>query len=230
MAEPAIRSGPRARAETSKVKRAFDIGFALTGLLLTWPLWLVGALVIKLEDGGPVFFAQERSGLHGRVFHVLKFRSMRTDAERDGARQAVRGDPRVTRFGRLMRATAFDELPQLWSIMIGDMSVVGPRALRPGEIEALGHGNFERLEDVPGFAERSRVRPGLTGLAQLYAGRNLPRRQKFRYDRLYIRTYSFIRDLRLIALSLWVSLSGQWESRGRVEQTRTSVDERINRA
>lgn len=198
----------------SRVKRAFDVLFAASGLLLSSPVWVVLAVAVKLQDGGPVFFRQDRSGLNGRTFDVLKFRSMRVDAERDGARQAVAGDPRVTRLGRWMRATAMDELPQLWSILIGDMSVVGPRALRPGEIEAHGPGGFERLEDVPGFDVRSSVRPGLTGVAQIYAGRNLPRRQKFRYDRLYIRHQSFSIDVRLVLLSFWISLSGSWEVRG----------------
>jgi lipopolysaccharide/colanic/teichoic acid biosynthesis glycosyltransferase len=198
----------------SPAKRAFDAVFAAVGLIGSSPLWLLLALAIKLQDEGPVFFRQDRSGLNGRVFKALKFRSMRVDAERRGARQAVANDPRVTRLGRWMRATAMDELPQLWNILIGDMSVVGPRALRPGEIEAHGAGVFERLEDVPGFAVRSSVRPGLTGVAQIYAGRNLPRRQKFRYDRLYIRRQSFALDIGLVMRSFWISLSGDWEARG----------------
>ena len=109
---------------------------------------------------------------------------MRPDAEALDRRRAGDGRrPRVTRIGRLMRATAMDELPQLWNIMRGDMSFVGPRALRPGEIEAEGDGRLVRLEDVPGFADRIVVRPGLTGIAQVYARRDIPRRQKFRYDR-----------------------------------------------
>ncbi len=198
----------------SPVKRAFDVVFAAAGLIASSPLWLLLALGITLQDGGPVFFRQDRSGLNGRVFRALKFRSMRVDAEQRGAHQAVANDPRVTRLGRWMRATAMDELPQLWNILVGDMSVVGPRALRPGEIEARGAGAFERLEDVPGFAVRSSVRPGLTGIAQIYAGRNLPRRQKFRYDRLYVCRQSLALDVRLVILSFWISLSGAWEIRG----------------
>jgi lipopolysaccharide/colanic/teichoic acid biosynthesis glycosyltransferase len=213
----------------SAPKRLLDVAFATAGLAITSPLWLVLAALIKVEDGGPVFFAQERSGLHGRTFRALKFRSMRVDAEARGARQAVHNDPRVTRVGRIMRATALDELPQLLNILAGQMSVVGPRALRPGEIEAHGSGAFERLEDVPGFAERASVRPGLTGLAQLYAPRNLPRRGKFRYDRLYIRAYSLGLDVRLILQSLWVSLWGRWETRGRALRRRTSSGEPANR-
>jgi lipopolysaccharide/colanic/teichoic acid biosynthesis glycosyltransferase len=198
------------------LKRAFDATLAGFGLVASAPLWAIFAALIKLEDGGPVFFRQARVGLHGRIFQALKFRSMRPDAESiSGAVQATEHDPRVTRIGRLMRVTAMDELPQLWNILRGDMSFVGPRALRPGEIEAEGDGRLVALEDVPGFEHRIRVRPGLTGLAQVYARRDLPRRQKFRYDRLYVETRSWIGDLRLILLSFWISLLGRWEVRGR---------------
>jgi lipopolysaccharide/colanic/teichoic acid biosynthesis glycosyltransferase len=196
-------------------KRVFDIAFAAAALVLSTPVWLIAAALVKLQDGGPVFFRQDRSGLHGRPFSVLKFRSMTTDAERDGAKQAVPGDARVTGAGRWLRATAMDELPQLWNILAGDMSVVGPRALRPGEVEAEGPGVFVPLEDVPGFAMRSSVKPGLTGVAQIYARRDLPRRLKFRYDRLYIQRQSFALDIRLVVLSFWISLTGAWEVRGR---------------
>ena len=198
------------------MKRAFDALLAATGLVLSAPLWAVLAAAIKLEDGGPVFFRQDRVGLNGRVFDALKFRSMRPDAEAmSGAMQATEHDPRVTRIGRLMRVTAMDELPQLWNIVRGDMSFVGPRALRPGEIETGSDGQFVALEDVPGFAHRIKVRPGLTGLAQVYARRDLPRRQKFRYDRLYVETRTWTGDLRLILLSFWISFLGRWEVRGR---------------
>jgi lipopolysaccharide/colanic/teichoic acid biosynthesis glycosyltransferase len=198
------------------LKRAFDAALAGAGLIASAPLWGLFALLIKLEDGGPVFFRQERVGLHGRLFEALKFRSMRVDAEAtSGAKQASEHDPRVTGVGRWMRATAMDELPQLWNILRGDMSFVGPRALRPGEIEAEGDGRLVALEDVPGFEHRIRVRPGLTGLAQVYARRDLPRRQKFRYDRLYVETRTWMGDARLILLSFWISVLGRWEVRGR---------------
>jgi lipopolysaccharide/colanic/teichoic acid biosynthesis glycosyltransferase len=198
------------------LKRAFDIVLAGAGLLGSSPLWALFALAIKLEDRGPVLFRQERVGFGGRRFTALKFRSMRPDAEAGiGAVQAAEHDPRVTRVGRLMRATAMDELPQLWNIFCGDMSFVGPRALRPGEIEAKSNGLLERLEDVPGFDTRISVRPGLTGIAQVYAPRDLPRRQKFRYDRLYVQRRSWSLDARLILLSFWISVLGTWEARGR---------------
>ncbi len=187
-----------------------------TGLVLSSPLWALLAVLIKIEDGGPIFFSQERVGEAGRQFQVMKFRSMIADAEKlVGAIQSGEHDPRVTRIGRLMRATAMDELPQLWNIFRGDMSFVGPRALRPGEIEVNGRGTLERLEDVPGFGERCAVRPGLTGVAQIYAPRDVVRRQKFRYDKLYIRRQSFWLDVRLILLSFWITFRGTWETRGR---------------
>jgi lipopolysaccharide/colanic/teichoic acid biosynthesis glycosyltransferase len=197
------------------MKRALDVTLSGLGLLASSPLWLFFAAVIKLEDGGPVFFTQERVGLRGTVFRALKFRSMRPDAEAGvGAVQAVENDPRVTRVGRLMRATAMDELPQLWNIFRGDMSFVGPRALRPGEVESAGAA-LVHMEDIPGYAARIAVRPGLTGIAQIYAPRDVPRRQKFRYDSLYVRRQSMWLDVRLILLSFWISFRGTWESRGR---------------
>jgi lipopolysaccharide/colanic/teichoic acid biosynthesis glycosyltransferase len=198
------------------VKRAFDIALSGIGLLCSWPIWLVVAAAIKAEDRGPIFYGQERVGLRGRVFRVLKFRSMIPDAEaRVGALQAARGDSRITTVGHIMRATALDELPQLWNIFRGDMSFVGPRALRPGEIEVRGDGREERLEDVPGFTSRIGVRPGLTGVAQIYADRDIPRRWKFQYDKVYIRKQSFWLDFRLIMLSFWITFRGAWEVRGR---------------
>jgi len=198
------------------LKRALDVLLSGSGLVISLPLWTIVALAIKLDDGGDVFYSQPRVGEGGRVFRVYKFRSMVPDAEaRVGAQQATDGDPRITRVGRWPRATAMDELPQLWSIFRGDMSFVGPRALRPGEIEVNGGGELVSLEDVPGFEERCRGVPGLTGVAQIYAPRDIPRRQKFRYDRVYIRNQSFWLDVRLIVLSFWITFRGTWEARGR---------------
>ena len=196
-------------------KRTLDVALASAGVALSLPVWAVIAAAIKLEDRGPVFYGQERVGQGGRVFRVLKFRSMIPDAEaRVGALQATAGDPRITRVGRWLRATAMDELPQLISIARGDMSFVGPRALRPGEIEVQGDGHHVALEDVPGFEARCQVRPGLTGVAQIYAPRDIPRRQKFQYDKLYIRQQSLWLDIRLILLSFWITFRGTWEVRG----------------
>jgi lipopolysaccharide/colanic/teichoic acid biosynthesis glycosyltransferase len=183
---------------------------------LSLPLWGLIALAVKWEDGGPVFFRDRRVGRTGKGFSVLKFRTMVPDADRlYGPRQVEEDDPRVTRVGKLLRSTALDELPQLWNIFRGDMSFVGPRALRPGEIHSRGDGQFTPLESIAGYHERHAVPPGLTGVAQIYADRDVPPRQKFRYDRLYIRHQGFWLDVRLILLSFGITLRGRWEQRGR---------------
>ena len=195
------------------MKRLFDIVVAGAGLIVFSPVAALIAVAIKLEDGGPVFFTQERVGRRCTVFTAYKFRSMVVDAERlTGAVQASAGDPRITRVGRILRATAFDELPQLWNIVRGDMSVVGPRPLRPGEADTTANGAHLPLSAIPGYEARHRVRPGLTGIAQVYAARDLPRTGKFRYDLLYQRKANFCLDLRLILQSFWITLRGRWEA------------------
>jgi lipopolysaccharide/colanic/teichoic acid biosynthesis glycosyltransferase len=196
------------------IKRLFDVTLAAIGLIGSAPLSALIAAAVKLEDGGPIFFPQERVGLGGRVFTALKFRSMAPDAEsRSGPVQAGENDPRITRIGRLLRGTAMDELPQLWNILVGDMSFVGPRPLRPGEVEVRGDGRMIALAAIPGYAARHGVRPGLTGLTQVYAPRDIPRASKFRLDRLYLRRAGLCLDLKLIALSFWITGRGAWESR-----------------
>jgi len=198
------------------IKRTFDVVLAATGLVASAPLWLLLAIAIKIEDGGPVFFRQERVGRGGRVFDALKFRSMVPDAEaRTGPMQATEGDPRVTRVGRLMRSTAMDELPQLWNIVAGDMSFVGPRPLRPGEVEVRGDGRLLPLAEIPGYAVRHSIRPGLTGLTQVYAPRDISSTSKFRLDQIYLRRAGFWLDLKLILLSFWITGTGAWEKRNR---------------
>jgi len=198
------------------MKRTFDCALAGAGLLASAPLWMLIAMAIKLEDGGPVFFRQTRVGLGGRTFDALKFRSMVADAEaRTGPVQAAENDPRVTRVGRIMRATAMDELPQLWNIFAGDMSFVGPRPLRPGEVEVRGDGQLVPLDQIPGYEARHRIRPGLTGLTQVYAPRDISRTSKFRLDQVYLKRAGFWLDLKLILLSFWISGTGAWERRNR---------------
>lgn len=195
-------------------KRSLDVTLSSFGVLVSAPLWALIAAAIKLDTRGPVFFGQARVGEGGRIFRVLKFRSMIVDAERDtGPTPAGEHDPRVTRVGRVLRATAMDELPQLWNIFRGDMSFVGPRALRPEEIDVDTAGRAAPLQAIPGFADRSAVPPGLTGIAQIYARRDVSRRQKFRFDRLYVRRQSMLLDLRLILLSFWITARGAWEAR-----------------
>lgn len=198
------------------MKRAFDLALSGIGLIVSAPLWAVFALAIKIEDGGPIFFPQQRVGLGGRAFQALKFRSMVPNADRiDGPKQASEHDPRITRIGRLLRATAMDELPQLWNIFVGDMSFVGPRPLMPGEIEVHGDGRLVRLEEIDGYARRHSIRPGLTGMAQIYASRDIPRAEKFRIDAVYADRASFWFDMKLIAISFWITFRGKWEERGK---------------
>jgi lipopolysaccharide/colanic/teichoic acid biosynthesis glycosyltransferase len=198
------------------IKRLFDCGLAGIGLIVSAPVWAALAIAIRLEDGGPIFYRQQRVGRGGRVFDALKFRSMVPDAEaRTGPVQATENDPRITRIGRLMRATAMDELPQLWNIFAGEMSFVGPRPLRPGEVEVRGDGQFVRLDQIPGYEARHAVRPGLTGIAQVYAPRDIDRVRKFRLDRLYLRRAGFWFDLKLILVSFWITARGDWEKRDR---------------
>lgn len=229
---------PRCRIHLLSAKRGFDLLLSGLGLAASAPLWGIIALAVKRDNSGPVFFRDNRVGLGGRIFTAYKFRTMVHNADAlFGPCQAIEDDPRVTRVGRLLRATAMDELPQLWNIFRGDMSFVGPRALRPGEIERRGStGNVQRatfnvrgstfevqdsiaeavtpLEEIPGYWKRHAVRPGLTGIAQVFADRDIPSRQKFRYDLLYIYRQSFWLDLRLIAVSFWVTFQGRWEVRG----------------
>ena len=197
------------------IKRTFDVVLSSVGLVLSAPLWLLVTAAIAAQDGGPIFFPQERIGRGGRVFKALKFRSMIIDADAaTGPLQAQRDDPRVTPVGRLLRATAMDELPQLWNILRGDMSFVGPRPLRPGEIEVSGDGRLVKLEQVPGYVERHRIRPGLTGVTQVYAARDVPLVEKFRLDLQYAERASLWFDLKLILLSFWITFRGKWEHDG----------------
>jgi lipopolysaccharide/colanic/teichoic acid biosynthesis glycosyltransferase len=200
--------------ETPLSKRTLDVVLSGAGLMLSAPIWALVSAAIKLEDSGPVFYRQERVGQGGRRFDALKFRSMIPDAESGRAVQAATNDPRVTRIGRIMRATALDELPQLWNIFVGDMSFVGPRALRPQEVEVNGSGELLSIDQIPGARERHQVRPGLTGIAQIFAPRDITRRNKFRYDRIYIRRQGFWFDVRLILVSFWITARGRWEHSG----------------
>ena len=223
------------------LKRPFDFFLALLGLIVSTPLWAVVAVAIWLEDGRPIFYTQERIGRGGRRFNAWKFRSMNRNAELGtGPIAAAENDPRITKVGKALRTTGMDELPQLVNILKGDMSFVGPRADRPWEQEDSG-GNFvgeaadgnsgtddtksvsdptrPQIPDldfrqlIPGYETRLVVRPGLTGLAQVYGSYDTPRRQKLRYDRLYVENMSVWLDIRLILLSFWITMHGRWESR-----------------
>lgn len=193
------------------IKRILDISLATAGLVVTAPLCVLIVICIKLEDGGPVLFIQKRVGKEGRPFKSYKFRSMTPAASRHGVSvDASLEAERVTTVGHVLRSTAMDEIPQLWNIMKGDMSFVGPRALPSSEAREPQNG-VERLCDVPGYRKRQSIRPGLTGLAQVNAPSTLKTRHKFRYDHLYIDKHNIWLDIRLIGASIWYSLTGQWE-------------------
>lgn len=174
------------------LKRTMDILVSALMLLITSPIFLVASIAIKLYDGGPVFYRQARCTMNGKVFHIFKFRSMIVDAEKDGvARLAKAGDSRITPVGKVIRATRLDELPQLLNIIKGDMSLVGPRPERP-EIAK------EYEKEIPEFAFRLKVKAGLTGYAQIYGKYNTTAYDKLKLDMMYIESYSFINDLKLI--------------------------------
>ena len=185
-------------------KRAFDLAVILMAGILLLPLWLIVwifvPLAIRLEDQGPVFYAQERVGRGGKHFRVLKFRTMIQDAESlTGQVLAAEDDPRLTRVGKLLRKFHLDEMPQVINIVRGEMSLVGPRPERPALAEQYNR-------EVPGFPERLRVRPGIAGLAQVRGSYWTDPGYKLRYDNLYIETMSPWLDCKLLFLSVWVAI------------------------
>ena len=193
------------------LKRPFDICLSILGLVVFSPLWVIVSLTIHSEDRGPVFFSLELPGRFDKPFSLLKFRTMKHPRGGKHEMLFLENDPRVTKLGRILRATALDELPQLMNILRGDMSFVGPRPVHRSE----GNPRYEDISEVPGYETRRKVRPGLTGLAQLYADKYVPARNKFRYDALYVKNMGFLLDLRIILLSLWITLKAGWERRGK---------------
>lgn len=188
-------------------KRLLDILASLILLAVAWPFMLLTALAIFLESGfrGPIFYRQVRVGENNRNFAVLKFRSMRTDAEKDGVKMAKKQDDRVTRVGRFIRKYRLDELPQVFNVLRGQMSFVGPRPERPEFVE-----NF--VETIPYYRERHRVKPGITGWAQLcypYGENEYDAVQKLQYDLYYVKNYSLFLDLNIIMHTMEVVLWGK---------------------
>lgn len=188
------------------LKRLIDIIASIFGLALAAILVPIIALAVKLESPGPIIFKQIRVGKNGKEFLAMKFRSMKNDAEKNGAQWATKNDSRVTRFGRFMRKTRLDEIPQLINILAGEMSVVGPRPERPEFIEMLS-------EQIPFYRERLLVRPGLAGWAQLmgpaYGGSTEETLEKLEYDLYYVKNRSIILDLSIILKTVRVVLGGR---------------------
>lgn len=190
----------------TSIKRLFDIAGAVVLILLALPIMLVAALVIKLESSGPILYKQERVGLNNKPFNVVKFRSMRTDAEKDGIpRWATAGDSRVTRVGKVIRKLRIDELPQLFSVLNGDMSLVGPRPERAFFVEKL-------TQEIPFYAVRHSVKPGVTGWAQVryqYGSTVEDTAEKLQYDLYYVKNHSLFLDLVVIFETVGVVLTGK---------------------
>lgn len=192
-------------AEESMAKRALDVVLSGLGLLALLPLLVIVAVLIKLESPGPVFFRQKREGINGTLFSVYKFRSMRTElGDASGVAQTVSGDPRVTPIGRFLRKTSIDELPQLINVLVGDMSLVGPRPHVPGMLA----GGIQYRELVTYYDDRHRVRPGITGWAQVNGlrGSTVDRRvatARIDYDLAYIDNWSLVLDVKILFLTVW---------------------------
>jgi sugar transferase (PEP-CTERM system associated) len=188
------------------VKRAFDVVSATLLLVLAAPIMLVTALLIRLESPGPVLYRQERVGLNGRTFSVIKFRSMRNDAEKDGKpRWASANDDRVTRIGAFIRRVRIDELPQLINVLKGEMSLVGPRPERPFFVEQL-------TQKIPFFAVRHSVKPGVTGWAQVryaYGATVEDSQEKLQYDLYYVKNHTLFLDLVVLFETVGVVLTGK---------------------
>ncbi|MCB2076593.1 MAG: TIGR03013 family PEP-CTERM/XrtA system glycosyltransferase [Novosphingobium sp.] len=190
------------RAVSSVAKRMFDIAASALLLLLTAPIILLFALLVKVDSRGPAFFRQQRVGLFGQNFDVIKLRSMRTDAEADGAKWASKDDPRVTRVGKFIRKVRIDELPQAWTVLKGEMSFVGPRPERPEFVSDLE-------DQLPYYAERHMVKPGITGWAQInypYGASIADSRHKLEYDLYYAKNYTPFLDLLILLQTLRVVL------------------------
>ena len=175
-------------------KRLMDIILSFVFAVIASPIMLITALAIKLEDGGPVFFTQERYTKDQRIFKIIKFRSMIVDAEKDGVTPCTQGDSRITGVGKFIRSTRIDELPQLFNILKGDMSFVGPR---PERVEHVR----QYMKEMPEFAYRMRVKGGLTGYAQIYGKYNTTAYDKLRLDLMYIENQSLLLDLKIMLLT-----------------------------
>lgn len=186
-------------------KRSFDFLLALFGLVVSAPVWILSAFLIWIEDPGPILFVKNSVGRGGVNFHQFKIRSMVRDAEQEtGPVLAQEKDERILWVGRLLRKTALDELPQLLNILRGEMSFVGPRPQRTILVA-------DYLKEMPEYADRHRVRPGLAGLAQVAGDYYLTPRQKLRFDRLYIRHSSLVFDLKLLFLAFLLTFWYRWQ-------------------
>lgn len=193
-----IGKHPRAYRLQLMMKRAFDIAASLATIIALFPIFILICVLIKLEDGGPIFYTQERVGINGIIFLIYKFRSMRQDAETaTGPMWAIKGDPRWTRMGTILRKTSIDELPQLYNVLKGEMSLVGPRPERPVFVN-------EFKKHIPGYMLRHRVPGGLSGWAQVHGLRGQTSiEDRTTYDLYYVENWSFMLDIRIIYMTVF---------------------------
>lgn len=183
-------------------KRTSDILASIIGLIVGIPLIAIFGLLVKMEDRGPIFYKQERLGKNLKVFYIYKIRSMRVDAEKiGGAQWAQKDDPRITKTGKFIRKTRIDEIPQLFNILKGDMSLIGPRPERP-EL------TYKFEKEIPGFTKRLTVKPGLTGLAQVNGGYEITPNEKLKWDLIYIKNRNIIMDIKIILKTIRVVFTG----------------------
>jgi exopolysaccharide biosynthesis polyprenyl glycosylphosphotransferase len=189
-----------------KVKRLMDVTISFIILAAFSPVWLLVALAIKIDSRGPVLYKQQRVGKDGKEFTIYKFRSMVKDAEsRSGPKWAEKEDPRITRIGKLIRRARVDEAPQFFNVLIGDMSLVGPRPERPFFVEQLKN-------QIPFYSRRLKVKPGITGWAQIKGGYDTSIenvRQKLQYDLFYLENMSLRMDLKILLNTIYVMLLGK---------------------
>lgn len=181
--------------------RILDILLSLLGLSIGIPLIIIFGILVKLEDGGPIIYKQERLGKDGKIFNLYKIRSMRIDAEKFGVQWAQNNDPRVLKVGKFIRKTRIDEIPQLFNILKGDMSIVGPRPERPMF-------TMQFNEEIDGFVDRLVVKPGLTGLAQVNGGYEMTPEEKLHWDVKYIKNRSNLLDIEIILKTIKIILTG----------------------
>lgn len=210
--------------EQRSLKRMLDIAISTMTLLLLWPIMLLVAIAIKLDSSGPVFYGQIRSGRDEKQFKVYKFRSMRQNAEKQtGPVFATEDDPRITKVGKLLRATRLDELPQIFNVLAGDMSIVGPRPERPFFVEQF-------KKEIPEYIYRHNVKPGITGMAQVYGKYNTTPYDKLIYDLIYIQKCNVVTDLVIMLQTIRVlfiksSTEGVKDKQEKMDLSRYEINE-----
>ena len=186
----------------SKIRRVIDFIISLLSLVIVIPIILITSIFIMLESPGNPFYVQSRMGLMGKEFNLIKLRSMRTDAEKNGAQWADKNDPRITKVGRFIRKTRIDELPQIFNVLKGDMSIIGPRPERQIFVE-------EFVKYIPNFPKRLEVKPGLTGWAQVNGGYEITPEEKLRLDLFYIENRRFLLDVKIVLRTIQIIFTGE---------------------